>query len=104
MDFRVELTSRAQRDVDAIYAWLAGEHAGEAGARWFAALRAAIASLQSLPARCVLAPESRESPVEVRQLIYGRRPHTYRILFSIAGDVVRVLHIRHSRRRPPVAP
>jgi len=103
MEFRVELTSRAQRDVDAIYAWLAGEQAGESGARWFAALRAAITSLQALPARCALAPESRESPVEVRQLLYGRRPHTYRILFYIDGDVVQVLHIRHGRRRPPAA-
>jgi hypothetical protein len=37
---------------------------------------------------------------EVRQLLYGRRPHTYRILFTIEGDVVQVLHIRHARRRP----
>lgn len=101
MDFRVELTDRAQRDIAALHAWLQGEQAGEAGEKWFTALRAAIDSLASLPTRCPLAPESRESPDEVRQLLYGRRPHVYRILFSIDQQVVYVLHIRHGRRRPP---
>lgn len=101
MAFRVELTARAQRDIAAIHEWLQGEQAGAAGARWFAALRQAIDSLQTLPTRCQLAPESRQAPVEIRQLLYGRRPHVYRILFSIEEPVVYVLHIRHSRRRPP---
>ncbi len=29
----------------------------------------------------------------------GFKPHVYRILFTISGDVVYVLHIRHGRRR-----
>jgi plasmid stabilization system protein ParE len=100
MDFRVELSDQAQRDITAIYDWLSSQQAGDAGERWFGALRAAIASLASLPSRCLVAPESRDAPVEVRQLLYGRRPHVYRILFAIEGDVVQVLHIRHGRRRP----
>jgi plasmid stabilization system protein ParE len=100
MSFRVELTQRAQRDIAAIHAWLQSEQAGEAGAKWFTSLRAAIDSLTLLPTRCPIAPESRESPVEVRQLLYGSRPHVYRILFSIEQQVVTVLHIRHGRRRP----
>ena len=100
MDFRVELSQQAQRDIAAIYDWLQSQQAGDAGARWFLALRAAVASLTNLPPRCPLAPESRDSPVEVRHLLYGRRPHVYRILFAIEGDVVQVLHIRHGRRRP----
>jgi len=100
MVFRVELAERAQRDISAIYDWLRSEQAGDAGERWFRALRTAIASLSDVPSRCPLAPENRDAPVEVRQLLYGRRPHTYRILFAIEGDVVRVLHIRHARRRP----
>jgi hypothetical protein len=35
----------------------------------------------------------------MRQLLYGRKPHLYRILFTIDGDVVYVLHVRHGRRR-----
>jgi plasmid stabilization system protein ParE len=100
MDFRVELSARAQSDIAAIYEWLQAQSAGEAGERWFVALRAAIASLKDLPLRCPPAPESQESPTEVRQLLYGRRPNVYRILFAVEGNIVQVLHIRHGRRRP----
>jgi plasmid stabilization system protein ParE len=100
MDFRVELSDRAQQDIASIYEWLQSEEAGAAGETWFIGLRTAIRSLTNLPTRCPLAPENRESPVEVRQRLYGRRPHVYRILFGIQGDVVQVFHVRHARRRP----
>jgi plasmid stabilization system protein ParE len=100
MDFRVELSDRAKRDISAIYDWLRSQQAGDAGERWFVGLRTAVASLAQLPSRCPVALESRDSPREVHQLLYGRRPHVYRILFAIEGDVVQVLHIRHARRRP----
>lgn len=100
MAFRVELSERAQADLSAIYDWLRSQQAGDTGERWFVALRQAISSLSTLPLRCPVAPESRDSPVEVRQLLYGRKPHVYRILFAIEGDVVQVLHVRHGRRRP----
>jgi plasmid stabilization system protein ParE len=79
--------------------WLLERQAGEAGLRWFRKLREEIASLSELPQRCPLAPENKEFPFEVRQLLYGRKPHLYRVLFTIEGDTVVVLHIRHGRRR-----
>ena len=97
MDFRVELTDQAKQDIAALYSWLQSQQAGEAGARWFSALRAAMTSLTNLPARCPLAPENRDAPREVRQLLYGQRPHAYRILFAIEQEAVHVLHIRHGR-------
>jgi toxin ParE1/3/4 len=100
MDFRVELSDQAKRDIAVTYEWFCSQQAGDAGERWFVALRTAIASLANLPSRCPLAPENQESPVEVRQLLYGRRPHIYRILFAIESDTVQILHIRHGRRRP----
>ena len=68
--------------------------------RWFAAPQEAIASLAEFPARCPLAPENAVSPFEVRHLLYGRKPHVYRILFTIEDRTVYVLHIRHGRRQP----
>ncbi len=47
------------------------------------ALRSAITSLANLPFRCPLAAENHDSPIEVRQLLYGRRAHVYRILFTV---------------------
>jgi plasmid stabilization system protein ParE len=101
MAFRVELSARAQTDIASIFDWLRSQQAGEAGESWFEALRAAINSLDSLPSRCPVAPEARDSAVEVRQLLYGRRPNVYRILFAIEEDIVQVLHVRHGRRRRP---
>ena len=98
MAFRVKLTANARQESREILKWLREQYAGEAGLRWFAGLKSAIASLREFPARCALAPESEVFPVEVRQLIYGRKPHQYRILFNVEADVVWVLHIRHGRR------
>jgi plasmid stabilization system protein ParE len=100
MTFRVEVTAAADQDGDAILDWLLSHQAGDAGIRWFLDLQNAIASLAEFPKRCPLAPESAIFPFEVRHLFYGHSPHVYRILFTIEGDVVFVLHIRHGRRQP----
>src|SRR4051812_39852608 len=100
MAFRVEITAEAQRDVDAIYEWFVLQHAGEAGLRWFSALEIAIQSLRDFPERCSIAQDLLHLSFEVRQLLYGNRPHTYRILFTIQNDTVYVLNIRHGRRQP----
>jgi plasmid stabilization system protein ParE len=100
MVFRVEITAEAEQDGAALLDWLLKQHAGETGIRWFLALEDAIATLSKFPERCQLAPENSRFPFEVRQLLYGRKPHTYRILFTIEGDTVYVLHIRHGRRQP----
>ena len=69
----------------------------------FLALDDAFASLAEFPERCPIAPENARFNFEVRQLLYGRKPRLYRILFTIEADTVHVLHIRHGRRKP-VAP
>jgi plasmid stabilization system protein ParE len=104
MAFRVEVTSQAEQDADTILEWLLSQHAGEAGLRWFMRLREAIYSLAEMPGRCPLAPENASVPSEMRQLLYGRKPHVYRILFTIEGDVVYVLRIRHGHRQHLGAP
>jgi len=100
MAFRVEQTEQADLDLDGILEWLLAQQAGETGLRWFQGLKEACDSLSELPHRCGLAPENAEFPFEVRQLIYGRKPHFYRVLFTIEGDTVVILHIQHGRRQP----
>jgi plasmid stabilization system protein ParE len=99
MAFRVESTFGAKDDLDDILAWLQANEAGETGLRWFRKMEEAIASLSELPQRCPIAPENADFPFEVRQLLYGRKPHEYRVLFTIDGDMVVVLHVRHGRRK-----
>jgi plasmid stabilization system protein ParE len=99
MTFRVEITAEAERELDSILSWLISEHAGDAGFHWFATLEEAVATLAKFPRRCPLAPESRLFSFEVRQLLHGKRPHVYRILFTITDQTVYVLHVRHGRRQ-----
>ena len=98
--FRVELTAQADHDLNDILEWLLAQHAGEAGLRWFLNLESARNSLSELPHRYSLAPESAEFPFEVRQLIYRRKPHFYRMLLTVDTDTVIILHVRHGRRLP----
>jgi len=100
MAFRVKTTLSYEQEASEILDWLMAEHAGEAGLRWFLKLDEAITSLTEQPKRCKLAPEARYFPFEVRQLLYGDKPHVYRILFSIEGDTVFILHVRHGVRMP----
>src|SRR5271157_218505 len=96
MAFRVELTSRAQRDLAAIYEYI---HAGSSihAFHWFNGLEDAILSLENHPERGTLTRENSR----LRQLLYGPKPHTYRIIYSIQPRSRRVLvvHIRHGARR-----
>lgn len=100
MTFQVEVTAEAEREADAILEWLLSQHAGDTGLRWFRALEDAIQSLAEFPERCPLAPENATFSFEVRNLFYGRNPHVYRVLFTIEGRKVYVLHVRHGRREP----
>jgi plasmid stabilization system protein ParE len=104
MAFRVKTTAQAKRDLDDILERLLSHAAGETGLRWFQGLHQAVATLADSPQRCALAPENAVFPFEVRHLLYGRRPHVYRIIFTIEGNTVSVLHVRHGRRQPIAKP
>ncbi len=51
----------------------------------------AFRSKERNPLCCQLAPESAFFKEEIRQLIYGK----YRILFTVEGETVFVLRVRH---------
>lgn len=103
MAFRVEVARRAKFDLEALYLWVV-ERAPQQGARWFNGLERAILSLDQHPKRCPVAPESFDPDHPVRALTYGRKPHAYRIFFTVDDDAesVRVVHVRRGARRPPV--
>src|SRR5436309_2452304 len=99
MTYKVVITDTARDELDQAYEWLVKEtplHAPE----WHDGLADAILSLDTSPARCPLAPESRKAVEKIHQLLYGNKQHAYRILFSIRNDMVLVLHILHAAREP----
>ena len=57
--------------------------------------------LERHPYRCSAAPESRTTKRKLWHLLYGKKPHIYRVIYEIdeSRRVVWVLTIRHGARR-----
>ena len=98
MTYRVHIQPSAEVELDDAYRWIA-ENSPLAAARWYQGLIAAMGTLRSFPERCPLAPENGAFSRTIRQLVYGRRRHRYRILFTVRADRVEILHIRHGARQ-----
>jgi plasmid stabilization system protein ParE len=105
MTYLVEFAARAIRDLEILYV---EKNAAEshAAARWYNELELAIDALASCPHRCPAAPEARRMKREIRNLLYGKKPHVYRVIYEIDEDrqAVLVLTIRHGARRKIKAP
>lgn len=98
MSYRVRMQPRAQWDVDAVCRDLMQTAPGRV-VTWLRGFEDTLTTLAEMPRRCAKAPESRFFEEEIRQLLY--REH--RVLFTVAGDVVSILHVRH-RSRPALRP
>lgn len=99
MKYGLVIELPARLDMEAIARWIARDSETEAQ-RWYRKVRKAVSSLQTLPHRAPLAPEAGNFQAEIRHLIFGRGRGSYRIIFTINGDTVHVLHIRHGSRLP----
>ena len=97
MTYRVELTDRAERDLDRLYRKIKAAESSAASA-WFNGLEAAVLSLDENPARGAVTQES----ASLRHLLYRSKSYTWRIIYKIdeARTIVHVLHIRHGSRKP----
>ena len=95
MQYLVRLADRALRDMEDIYQFIEADASSQAFA-WFNGLAEAIYSLERLPDRGPVAPESKR----LRHLLFGKKPHIYRIIYALdkRHRIVNVLHIRHGAR------
>lgn len=74
--------------------WLMEHDAGAAG-RWFQAFEAAAKGLPRSPQSYALAPEDEFVDWEIRQFFFKtRRGRTYRGLFTIVENEIRVMRVR----------
>lgn len=87
MNYRVILHPRAIDDIAEACEFVARKSPALAR-RWYDRITAKIEKLAQQPTRCELAPESMHVPIELRQLLYGKRNNKFRILFSIREDEV----------------
>jgi plasmid stabilization system protein ParE len=100
MAFRIEFRPRAEHDLETLFRRLVQE-APLRGPRWIDRLEAAVYSLREMPERCPIVRQFSRPTVTVRQLLYGRYPHVYKVYFTVALDIVSILHIRHGMRKEP---
>jgi toxin ParE1/3/4 len=100
MTYAVELATRAVRDLEVLYV---EKNAAEslAAADWYNGLEQAVYALASYPHRCPVAPEARRLKRRLRHLLYGKKPHVYRVIYEVdeGRQAVWVLTIRHGARR-----
>ena len=95
MEYRVEIQNRAKRDLIEIGTFIQVQHSA-AAREWFAGLRVKILSLRSMPGR---SSRVQDAPL-YRQMLYGNKPNTYRILYRVLEPemLVIVVHVRHAAR------
>lgn len=89
--YAVLFEESVQAEVRESYEWgcrVWGKHQAQ---EWLRELRKAVSQqLAIVPKGFLLAPEDDEFSEEIRQMIIGR----YRVLFTISGRSVHVLHLR----------
>jgi toxin ParE1/3/4 len=95
MAYLVRTMPRAERDLEAIFLYVQADSFAPAS-RWFEGLVEAIESLSEHPQRN---PTIIEDPT-LRHLLYGNKPHIYRIIYLIdpSRKIVDVIHVRHRAR------
>jgi plasmid stabilization system protein ParE len=95
MALRLRVTQEAKDNVAGISAYIAKDSPANAR-RWRLRSRERIRSLKDLPVRHEIAYPASVVGRDVRQALFG----VYRILYTVQGDDVTVLSVRHGARQP----
>ncbi len=98
MQYQVIITPSAKADIFEINAWLL-ENYSEVAEKWLWGISQAVTSLSKFPERCPISPESEAFDIVVRQLIYGKKPYIYRILFSVRDEKIYILRVRSTKQQ-----
>lgn len=99
MRFRIVIEATAIEDLEAINLWLS-RHSGSAASAWYAQMAQEAGSLDTAPQRCPFAPENNSFEEEIRHLLFGKRRNVYRVIFTLRGTSVHVLHVRDGAQQP----
>ena len=92
--YEVVIQTSAEAEINEAFLWFY-ERVPDKAVEWYKNLEFSIYSLETLPHRCGLAPENEAFKEEIRQLLFRKHKTIFRILFTIHGETVHVLHVRH---------
>ena len=96
MAHKVNIRPRAGDDIDGIFSRIARTVSPASAANWYTGIIRKIRGLKNNPEMWPLADEAATVGFDMRMLLYGRGRQVYRILFTIDGDTVNVLRVRHT--------
>ena len=104
MKYHVQVSPRAEADIERNAKWWADNYSADQAARWFYAVHDQLQSLKTFPLKHGLSAEDAEFPYEIRDKLVGlgSRPG-YRAVFTVIDDTVHVLTVRRGaedRLRP----
>ncbi len=100
MTRRVVFTAPARAGAIEAARWLATKSPA-AAARWLVGLEKAVATLGSGPLRHPLAEdESATMGTPIREILSGRRPGVYRVMYTVEDNAVVIHEVRHAARGP----
>jgi plasmid stabilization system protein ParE len=96
VNYQVHVRPRARIDVNRSVAWISEHVSVRSADRWLATFESSIDDLANKPDRYASTSETLTAEIEIRERLFGRKPHVYRILFVILNDTVQVLRFRHA--------
>ncbi len=99
MQYLIVVHRRARADVLQVYTRAVG-NAPITAEKWLARLQRKIQTLQNNPQRCSFAAEDHKVAVPLFELLFGRSPNVFRVIFTIDGQKVRLLRFLRAQRRP----
>lgn len=99
MQYEIVVHRLARVDVLHVYKRAAGI-APVTAEKWLARLQLKILTLQNNPQRCSVAAEDSKVDVSLYELLFGRSPNVFRVIFAIDGQKVRILRFLRAQRRP----
>ena len=91
--YRVEITRTAELDIVEIFNYIATD-SDSAAKKWVIEIERQIDTLERLPLRCPVIPESRELGKEYRHIIHGN----YRTVFRIDRAKIVIMRVVHTAR------
>jgi plasmid stabilization system protein ParE len=96
MTWCVIIQPRALRDLDEAYQYLSSHYSVETAATWYTGFLETLYSLDENPLRFGFARENGSFDIEIREVLYRRHRSVHRALYTVQGDAVRILCVRHS--------
>ena len=97
MTYRVVVSQAARQELRDAARWWTEHRSADEAQRWYDGFLKALYRLETSPDSHAVADENDDFPFTIRELHYGlsSRP-THRAVYTIVGDCVTVLAIRHA--------